>query len=175
MKRIGALYSKQRFNDKRALSFVVIYLYRRLIYVLVLLCLPDYPALQTILIIHLSLLNLLLTIHIKPNILKSDDFLEIVNEALIYACSVQMILLSDMVDDPYKKYSVGWSMALTTALVIVFNFGITFFHLLIVIKNGFKKLWSKCKQKRLSKNIKPAEQSLSARSAGGQLNDFSRS
>ena len=128
-----------------------LYLYRRLAYVLILLCLADYPGIQILLIIYLSLLNLLLTVLVKPNILISDNIMDIVNETLIYVCSVLMIALTDMVDDPYMKYNIGWSMAIVTALVIVFNFGITFIHLLNVIRKGIKRVWERCRNKKLKK------------------------
>ena len=88
---------------------------------------------------------------VKPNILTSDNIMDIVNETLIYVCSVLMIALTDMVDDPYMKYNIGWSMAIVTALVIVFNFCITFIHLLDVIIKGIKRVWQRCRNKKLKK------------------------
>jgi hypothetical protein len=59
-----------------------------------------------------------------------------------------MIALTDMVDDPYMKYNIGWSVAIVTAIVIVFNFGITFIHLLDVIRRAIKKVWQRCRNKK---------------------------
>ena len=86
-----------KYEKKPPLAFVSIYLYRRLLYVLILLCLSDYPSIQIMLIIHMSLINLVLYIKIRPHRLPSNNIIVNVNEVLIYVCSVQMIAVSDLV------------------------------------------------------------------------------
>ena len=100
----------------------------------------------------MSLLNLILIIYVRPFRESDNNKVAIINELFIYTCSVLLIGVSDMENNHDVKYNVGWTMAILTALAVLYNFKVASLYIMNVIKKILKRYWIQWKRKRARYN-----------------------
>ena len=159
--RFGSLYLNLKEDVPYALTHTILYFIRRLLYAISLVFLGDFPALQNILFILLSLGLLTFQFRVLPMDDRQSQALEIFNEVCI--CLIGTFLMpfsSEQFGREQRQTatSYGWVIVsitllsiLVNQLIMVISVGAKLFKL---IKKGIKKLkkwWKERKQARKEK------------------------
>lgn len=126
----GTLYKELRAYSKFALLYNVVYMVRRLAFVLIALALPKYPFAQAMLVILSSILVLIYVILARPFSIQSLNRLEYFNELCILIASYHLLIYTDFdFSSPHDsvelhlqiQYKAGWSMIAITSVNIIAN------------------------------------------------------
>ena len=117
-KAYGSLCEEIRFEHKLALLFNLLFLLRRVVFILTVTLLVDYPVLQLQVFMLMSLLMLIYLVHVKPFTEQSCNRLECFNELTILAVGTCLPMFTD-IDRPSGVSTVyGWLVL----GIIVLNF-----------------------------------------------------
>jgi hypothetical protein len=140
-----------KINSKMSLAYFSIFCYRRFFYIAVLILLSDFPGIQVILKLLMTLLSMVYVLKTKPHDEKFTNKLEVANEVCILLFDYHLIMLmsrpltSDI--DPETMFNLGWSF------IGVFVFFL-FVNMSILVYNSLKAAFTKWYKKRVLKKAK---------------------
>ena len=126
----GQLYYEVDIYSRSSLAFYVIFIIRRIVFVIVCFGLSqDSPGIAIILLILLNTIVLLYVAHIKPITDKLKNRLEIFNEYMVSIITIQMIWFTDYVGPNLKhiQWSYGYVVNVFVAYYIYVNINIFFY------------------------------------------------
>jgi hypothetical protein len=136
VKRFGEVVNNLNFRDKNAANYFVIFCYRRLFLVALIVFLQDYPYAQ-IQLMCLSCSYVVISVgHSNIYRLPSDLRLEYFNECTIMICVYHYICFTLFVDDPIVRYYVGYSLIGVTCFNLVVNVLLIVIHTLKGIRKA---------------------------------------
>jgi hypothetical protein len=145
---LGSLYMNYETNKSSVFHFTATFLYRRLLFAL-LIGIGNCVVVQIYITSYSSILLLSYVLHYQP--MESDvfDFLAIFNEGvLLFGCTL-LFLYTEYVSDPEVRYSFGNIFVYT----VIFNFGV---NLLLLFNEIRGTAWLHCKRwnkhRRIRKN-----------------------
>ena len=102
--------------------YEIVFLFRRLVLVIVILFLADFTWVQTHLFVVFSLAKLCYQVRVKPMKTGYSNKVKVCNEACVYLCMMILLQLCDpMSISQTAKYVMGWVMIGLICLVIVVN------------------------------------------------------
>lgn len=123
--RYGAFYEGVRTESKLSLSYHLVQMVRRLLFVLcVFQPLVEIPAsLQLMAVIFINLMANIYVGHTRAFIKASQNAQDLRNEVIIFYCCYSMMLFTDFVSDVYYQDLAGWAMIGLTFTSISLNLG----------------------------------------------------
>jgi hypothetical protein len=162
----SGLRLEQTKTHDNMLSFILIVLYRRTIYTIVIVLLSGFPAIQIGLIILISTLMMIAFINTRPFFLPHENALQGFNEIIVILSAYHLILISDFVPAQFSMFHewAGNSMVLVIMLTTL-GFLVNIFYDLakmVIKKIRTRRQKKKFEEKRLEL-IKKTADSLSSR------------
>jgi len=133
----GSLYTNIDYYKLRALSFTMLFLYRRLAFAWAVVYATDSLVYQMTVTLYSSLAMM---IYLACNLPMMDTFtnvVQLINELALYVCCCTMFLFTDYISDPVFRYRIGWFYLACTGLNIAFN---VLMLIISIIIDGRKKL-----------------------------------
>lgn len=125
--QIGSLYLGIKTESQWALTYSVVFMLRRSLFVALMFGLQQQPAIQMNLFIYSSNLYLIYLQHVLPYDDSATVLAETCNEAMLLMICYHFILLSDLLADPALKFQIGWSLCGFVLAMILFNLAIIVF------------------------------------------------
>ncbi|TNV87552.1 hypothetical protein FGO68_gene2096 [Halteria grandinella] len=144
----GSLYNEIRSDNRGAVVYSVVYMIRRLVFVIIALTLHKYPYAQAQLVIFCSIIVIIYNILVKPFSIPRLNELEVFNEICILIAAYHLVMFTDFdLSDPKAsidlhlqiQYKCGWSMIAITTLNILVNMLVMLVESFYNLKLGFKK------------------------------------
>lgn len=147
--RWGEIMSNLSWRRHSSSFFIAIFCYRRLLSALFVVLLAEFPWAQVALTVYVNQTVIISVGLSSPFRYRSEEFLELLNEANIMLCAYHLFLFTDFLDDAYVRTQVGMSMNFFTLLNIVINLGLVVFCTIREAHRKGKMIWKKyLKEKR---------------------------
>ena len=124
-----------------ALSYSIVFMLRRTLFVFLMFSLMKQPAIQMNLLIFSSVLYIIYLQYVQPHDNASSVLIETFNEVILLVICYHFILLTDLVSDPYVKFKIGLSLIICVCFMIALN-------LTIIVFVSLRQLYSDLRRKR---------------------------
>ena len=118
-KRWSFLHEDIRIDDKVISSYFIVYVTRRLIYLVAAFFCMELPSMQLLIIYYENLFVLLYTGQ-KPLVGRMLNRYEMVNEIVVFTVCWHLMFFTDWVDTEDSKVKFGWSMITIIVLHMLF-------------------------------------------------------
>ena len=138
------LYADNRTDTKERALYNVYFLIRRLLSVIVLVFLTQWPFFQCNFLIVFSIINLSYMVACHPLKTPAENRIEIYNEWTIYMCSNIMAVFLNVAMPTELRILLGWVLMGIAAMNILVNLGIT-------VWGSVQDMWSERKHKKYTK------------------------
>ena len=168
--RFGSLYAELRTDSRFAVLYNVLYLVRRLYFVLVCLELSYFPFLQVQALIFHSILLLIFDTLVRPFHSRLLNNLEIFNEVCILGASYHLLIFTEYDNNENTQYNGGFSIIAITTLNILVNMGIMMYMTFQKIKNHIRKFRFKFREWLHKRSLLKAKKSSYLDTKGGMAN-----
>eukprot|EP00347_Sterkiella_histriomuscorum_P013241 403365471 len=122
-------------------------LFRRLFFAIIVVYMGNYPGIQVILMLLLTLMLLIYLVLVKPYELRSQNNQEIFNEVCILACTYHQIAFADDQINSDIQYNTGWCLILITIINITTNSSILLVNVFGSLRSFIKTQIQKYKQR----------------------------
>ncbi|TNV86062.1 hypothetical protein FGO68_gene6948 [Halteria grandinella] len=132
--KFGSLSEGLRTNTSMAQHWSIVFMLKRLITVLVIICLREHTVFQLQILTFISLLYQLAVIQYRPLESPADNKLEIFNELTVSCCLYSYMLLTDFLQSPSARMAAGWGLTATILGNIGVNMTISAYQSVLQIK-----------------------------------------
>ena len=136
--RIGTLYLGLRADREYVISYSLVFILRRVVFVLITFALFDYPGIQVQALIYSSLLYIIYIGHTSFHDPSSSKDLELMNEAIFLLICYHFVVFVNLLNGQWIKEKVGRSVVYCTAAILVINTSIIIIVSLKVVTNKLK-------------------------------------
>ena len=119
--RYSSFYLNLRTNQKEALLFTALYLYRRLVLSVVVTMLPGAPLAQMFIVLYSSLGMSAYLLGQRPHKSKNTRAFELYNELTILSVTYVLMMNADLVTDDMLRYNIGWALVGVIGINIIAN------------------------------------------------------
>ena len=151
--RFGGLYENLNIYKFDAQYANVIFIFRRVVLLYIMLWMGDRSWLQVIIFMLLSLMNIIYIGYSMPFVKKRSNIVELVDEATILAIATfQMALESGSIDDINTKTGIGYTIIFLILVNVCFSMYFVIKEMILLfiekIKELVQKIKEKCKKKK---------------------------
>ena len=142
--QIGSMYLGLNTDRVISLTYTIVFMVRRSLFVVVMFFLSNQPAIQMNLFIFMSNLYIIYLNQVSPYEEKQVVITETFNEVMLMLICYHFILLTDLLSDQDLKYEISKSM-------IGFIIAMISINMIIILRESLKPAIRNCKKKRLQK------------------------
>ena len=139
--KVGIFIDNIKLDNKHRVMFNVYFLCRKLLTVLVLVFMDDFPFFQMVILMLLGTLNLIYLITEKPLVFSMENKVETLNEMAVVISSHIMTLFLNTANPQELQDLLGWVIIGLACLVIVINMSVT-------VISSFSQSYAVCLTKR---------------------------
>lgn len=129
-----------------SLAYFSIFCYRRFLYIAVLILMSDFPSIQILLKIVMTLISMSYVLKVKPHDEPIMNRMEIVNEVCILIFDYHLILLMSKPGgenmDPEMMFNLGWSFVGVFCIFLFTNMS-------LLVYNSLRGMYMKWYKKRV--------------------------
>jgi peptidoglycan biosynthesis protein MviN/MurJ (putative lipid II flippase) len=104
-----------------SVSFYLLFIIRRLLYVGIAFAEPLDPCMKVLMLYVINLLTGVYISHWKPYSNRLLNRLVVVNEGMVGVSTVMMLLFTNWVDDPTVQTNYGWLLYIIVGMVVLVN------------------------------------------------------
>ena len=126
-RKFDAYYLNMRTNNKLALIYNFLFMFRRLVFSTFAIMVTRAPILQIFTFVIMNILMIIYLCVVKPFDSKKINYNEIFNEICILIASYHLFMLTDFVATADLQYNIGWSLIAITSTSIVVNLVISLY------------------------------------------------
>ena len=137
--QIGSLYLGINSESAWALSYSIVFMMRRSLFVFLMFSLMKQPAIQMNLLIYSSIFYIIYLHYVRPHDDSSSVLVETINEVILLVICYHFILLTDLLSDPFVKFKIGLSLIICVCSMISLNLSIIVFVSLRQLYYDFRK------------------------------------
>ena len=145
--RIGTLYLGLRPERDYVVSYSMVFILRRIIFVIITFALFNYPGIQIQVFIYTSLLYIIYISHVYFHDPMWSRDLEMVNESIFLLVCYHIVIFVNLLWDLEKREYVGKSLVWTTGAILIMNTS-------IIVIVSLKDICRKLQLMRMKKNHK---------------------
>ena len=133
-------------NNKYSILWCLMFYLRRISFAAVVICVMNYPAIQLILLLIITVASSVVVLGIKPLPSAWDNKLEFINSSDLIILAYAMYYFTDFAPYPTQRYLMGYFMIFVTVKHIVYN-------LYFIVEQTISQL-KKCLKMKCTKKLK---------------------
>ena len=146
--RFKPIYDGLDPRKSSGLMYFVIFCYRRLLYIFILVYMKDWPAMQVFTKIYVTLISMFYILKVQPHDDSFTNKMEVINESCILLFNYHLLLLLNSPGGPPElPFQLGWSFISVFIIFLMSNVS-------ILISNSISSVVNKFKKKRENKKMK---------------------
>lgn len=123
----GMIYDGCKTKSKATMSFFLVFLIRRLLYLYVAFAFTEHTIFIALSLLYINLFVTIYQGQFFPKITKFLNYIEVFNEFSVEVTFVHMLLFTEWIPDPNVQYLIGYSMITVISLNIFVNLVIVFY------------------------------------------------
>ena len=135
--KIGTLYNGLQIEKNSAMSYSIVFLVRRSIFIVITFALFNQPGLQIHLMIFLTIIYIMYLGYSDFHLSKQGKALEMTNETILVLIQYNFVLIHELISDNEVRYQVGNMIIGLTSILLAIN-------LFVIIAVSFRPSVRKC-------------------------------